>query len=487
MTEEPLQPLYSIEAEEALIAAVLTDAEILDHTSYLNKDDFYDTKTQYIWRSIKYLLNNRKHIDTISIIESLKNNDLLEKSGGSYYITGLFDTIPTTTNAGEHAKVIREYAIKRRLQEVSCKFYQSGIPDLNGDLTKFQQEIDEITSSIPQSTTIPGLTLHTYSDYIDDATPEPDFIITSGILPERGVLIIGGQPKAGKSILSINLGYCLATASNWLGFTIPQKRRTLILQAENSYYNVRRRIKTLHNASEPPYCFDIPKDDNLIMSDPVSIKINEFNGYTAVRQLIKQYKPEVLILDPLIHFHSAGENDNAEMGMVMEQIRSLANNHDLAIVLVHHTKKPGMDSSPGGMALRGASAVFGAVDSSLVLARNSDPDTGDTSYALNFDIRNGENPEQYTLDFDETILFFMKKDSDSINIGQFIQDTLIKCGFDGISRKLLIELAEDEGFANTTTRRKLTALINKETVRTDGKKRDQIMYYHTFYNGLEIH
>jgi hypothetical protein len=73
----------------------------------------------------------------------------------------------------------------------------------------------------------------------------------------------------------------------------------------------------------------------------------------------------VLILDPLVEFHEASENDNVQMRAVVGQVRRIAVEADCAAMLSTHTRKPPQASSDGFAgemdAARGASAQLGVV------------------------------------------------------------------------------------------------------------------------------
>jgi|TARA_Y100000310_G_scaffold318959_1_gene373643 archaellum biogenesis ATPase FlaH len=486
MTDTLTLPPHSIEAEAAVLGAILIDPEAIEKTLHLKYSDFYHAPHQIIFRAILYLHNNTHDIDLITVSNTLTRHNKLNDAGGAYYISGLANNTPTAGNISTYANIVKEHSIQRQLKTAAYEFYSSAPEDMNGTVIQFQQVLEEILQDSPGVNHIRGLTLHSYTDYIEDETEEPDMIIEQGILPERGILIIGGQPKAGKSILALNLAYHLATGTQWLDFAIPKTRKTVVLQAENSYWNVRRRIRTMNNATEAPFLLPPPNKDTLTVSDPIALKINSLKDYLKMETIITRHSPDVLIIDPLVHFHSADENSNAEMGLVMEHFRTLANNHNLAVIIIHHSKKPGLNQSQGGMTLRGASAVFGAVDTAVVLARHTDPQTGETDYTLDFDIRNGENPERFYLDFDQTTLWLLKTDSPLPDMKEWIVAALVQVAEDGISQTLLVQAAKDEGFKESSVKKKISALIAKDVIRTDGKKRSRKLHYHTFCNTLEL-
>jgi RecA-family ATPase len=56
----------------------------------------------------------------------------------------------------------------------------------------------------------------------------PPCLVEPGLLPQQGILFVGGEPKAGKSLLVATLALCLAAGANRIGFPVPATRRVLI-------------------------------------------------------------------------------------------------------------------------------------------------------------------------------------------------------------------------------------------------------------------
>ena len=75
----------------------------------------------------------------------------------------------------------------------------------------------------------------------------------------------------------------------------------------------------------------------------------------------------MLVVDPLVELHSLTENDNGEMRQVLAQIRSWAKRFNMAVLVVHHSRKAGgegaksiagdADAARGGGSLNGAVRV----------------------------------------------------------------------------------------------------------------------------------
>jgi hypothetical protein len=97
----------------------------------------------------------------------------------------------------------------------------------------------------------------------------------------------------------------------------------------------------------------------LIEMDPETRKLQHTPLMTELLDWLDGFKPDLLILDPLVELHSAPENDNTALRHVIAELRAVARASDIGIGLLHHTPKG--DPRPGDQdASRGASAIGAA-------------------------------------------------------------------------------------------------------------------------------
>lgn len=91
----------------------------------------------------------------------------------------------------------------------------------------------------------------------------------------------------------------------------------------------------------------------------------------------------VLIIDPLVEFHEADENDNVEMRIVAATLRRIAARANCAVMVGHHTRKPVGARSDGfsgdADSARGASSLQGVTRIMLTLYAMSSKDAKDHS------------------------------------------------------------------------------------------------------------
>jgi hypothetical protein len=111
-----------------------------------------------------------------------------------------------------------------------------------------------------------------------------------------------------------------------------------------------------------------------------------------LKKAIAEVKPLLVIIDPLFRFVRVRDsNDYAEVTRSLEPVLSLARESGTHVLCVHHL---GKGDRSGGDAILGSTAIFGAVDTVLLLKRSERYRT------ISSDQRYGQNLEETVLDFD---------------------------------------------------------------------------------------
>jgi hypothetical protein len=104
----------------------------------------------------------------------------------------------------------------------------------------------------------------------------------------------------------------------------------------------------------------------LIEVDRETRKLRHTALMAELLEMLGAFKPDLLILDPLVELHDAQENDNTALRHVIAEFRVIARMQDIAILLLHHTPKG--DPRPGDQdAGRGALAIGGVLRKSFTL------------------------------------------------------------------------------------------------------------------------
>ncbi len=120
MTDTTVPILYSQQAEEALVGAVLIDpGAYFSLADSLKPDDFYIERLRYIWEAIACLVENHSPVDYITVTEELERQGLLDEIGGPAYLTGLINATPSSLNANAYGHLIVDHSGRRQLLEVA--------------------------------------------------------------------------------------------------------------------------------------------------------------------------------------------------------------------------------------------------------------------------------------------------------------------------------------------------------------------------------
>ena len=107
---------HSIEAEQAVIGAMLMDKEaILTSSEIVGGDDFYQSAYGVIFEAIVEIYNEGKPVDLITLQTRLKEKDVPAEISSLEFVRDLVAAVPTSANVKYYAEIVSEKAMLRRL------------------------------------------------------------------------------------------------------------------------------------------------------------------------------------------------------------------------------------------------------------------------------------------------------------------------------------------------------------------------------------
>lgn len=139
-------PPQNIEAEQSLLGALLIDKDAIALIAEsLRSDHFYKSEQHgQIYSAILELYEKREPIDLVTVTEQLKQKGVLDRVGGSAYLTELINMVPTAAHVESYARIIKEHAVRRLLISYSTKFVENAYEegrDVNDVLEECEQTI----------------------------------------------------------------------------------------------------------------------------------------------------------------------------------------------------------------------------------------------------------------------------------------------------------------------------------------------------------
>lgn len=177
-------------------------------------------------------------------------------------------------------------------------------------------------------------------------------IITKGILPEGAGLILTGEGGSGKSLLSLEMALRISKGMPIWDFEIPEAKKVLIIQSENPMGQMKRRLDSI------AYGLKISDLPNVHVIEPeFRADLNHERDRKKIKDRIEKVQAQVVILDPLVSYHSSNENDNGQMRRTLDNLTQISNEMSVSWIVVHHDAKPGEYKKDTKYTFRGASSI----------------------------------------------------------------------------------------------------------------------------------
>jgi replicative DNA helicase len=210
--------LYSLEAEKAVLGAMLLDNKIAEKTALqLRALDFYEFKHQKIFTAMEILAIQKQTIDLVTVCDYLTKHEGM-KENGFQYLSDMTTFCASLANADTYIAAIKGYAIRRALvrkaeeikdiavnmdkpvQEVYCDIL-SAVESVKPQNVKSEDEgiktiLMEVLESVDKKTRGEGMGIKTGITSYDRET--------GGLFPGE-LTVIGARPGVGKSALAVQL------------------------------------------------------------------------------------------------------------------------------------------------------------------------------------------------------------------------------------------------------------------------------------------
>lgn len=216
---------HSIEAEEAVIGAFLTDNEIcLNYSASIKQEDFYSKANQTIFECIKALVASNIPVDIVTVTGKLDKEGKLQGIGGIDKLEELADTLPSASNCEYYIDIVKRDSLMRKII-VSCSdiidnafslddaqkalalaeasIYGIGTENQRGELTHIAQPTLEVVDKLAEvfRTKKPASGLMTHYHNLDK--------LTNGFLPGQ-MLVLAARPGCGKTSFAMSIATNIA-------------------------------------------------------------------------------------------------------------------------------------------------------------------------------------------------------------------------------------------------------------------------------------
>jgi hypothetical protein len=120
------QPPHNLEAEEAVLGAVLAAGRLLvEVAAVLEEADFYRPAHRAVWRAMLRLADRGQPTDPVTVLGELDHSGDLADVGGGPFLHTLIQAVPTVANAGHYAQLVTDTARRRRVIDLGIRLAHS--------------------------------------------------------------------------------------------------------------------------------------------------------------------------------------------------------------------------------------------------------------------------------------------------------------------------------------------------------------------------
>jgi len=348
-------PPQNIEAEQAVLGAILLENEVLHQViELIDVSDFYREAHRKIFASMIELYNKNEPSDLITLTDLLTQKKQLEEIGGPAYLSALVDNIPTSANVLHYAKIVREKSILRKTINAATEIINKAYED-SEEVDNLLDYAENSIFSISEYQIKPSfypireivkesfLTIEKLYERKELVTGVPSGFndldrLTSGF-QDSDLIIIAGRPSMGKTSLALNIAQYVGVEKNIpvAIFSLEMSKeqiaiRMLCSEARIDAHKLRagflsesdwpKLVRAAGTLSEAPIFID----------DTAGINVLEMRA--KARRLRKDKKLGLIIVDylQLMREKAGAESREQEISAISRSLKALAKELNIPVI-----------------------------------------------------------------------------------------------------------------------------------------------------------
>jgi len=361
----------------------------------LETSHFYRTSHKKIFSAAVSLYERNEPVDLITLSEELKRQNILEEIGGTYYLTELAESIPSSANVEYHARIVLEKYLLRKLIEeaagIAKDCYEAG-EDVYHIIDRSEQRIFGLSEKrLRQTFQHIAPIMHDAFETIEQFHQRKGVVtgiptgftkldeLTSGFQPSE-LIIIAGRPSMGKTALSLNIARNVAVDSKMpVGiFSLEMSKRQLALrllcaEARVDAHGVRTGRLADDEWQKLSMCVGILTEAPLFIDDTPGMSVLELRA--KARRLKKEKDVKLIIIDylQLMEGPRNAESRQQEISLISRSLKGLAKELDVPVVALSQLSRAvevrGGDRRPMLSDLRESGAIEQDADVVLFIYR----------------------------------------------------------------------------------------------------------------------
>lgn len=211
-------PPHSIEAEQAILGALMLDNDAIDRIDGLRREHFYRVEHAAIFGQICELLAAGAGADVVSLYERFEAKGEADMIGGMGYLSELATQTPGAFNIAHHAATVRDRAVKRQLMSLGDEMaaMAMGADPSRIVVDRVQAKLEQLAQERVKSD--PVRASDDLGNYFDQLQAEAEGEVSAlstgfrdldeklgGGLRAGELVVVAGRPGMGKTAFAMNI------------------------------------------------------------------------------------------------------------------------------------------------------------------------------------------------------------------------------------------------------------------------------------------
>ncbi len=346
----------SIEAEQAVLGAIFLKPTLLPEINeILASVDFYRPEHGVLYGHLQKMSTAGEAIDLVTVTESMRSRDLLDKVGGLGFLTAINQSVPTAANARHYVDIVLEKSRRRQIIDAGTAIVNAAYDEsieIEDVLDQSENTILAVTNKEwgKQGSSMTDILLNTFSR-IDALCKNKGGItgiptgfvdfdrLTAGLHPSD-FIIIAARPSMGKTAFALNIAAHVA---------LHQDKHVALFSLEMSDEQITERILCAEGAvdSQKLRVGELNKDDwdrmlcTAEMLGGENLQVDDTPEITAAalrqkaRKIKSQHGLDLIIIDYLqLMEGSKGKTENRqqEIAEISRSLKALARELNVPVI-----------------------------------------------------------------------------------------------------------------------------------------------------------
>jgi len=343
----PKVPPHDDVAEQSVLGAILMDKDaMVDVVEFLREEHFYAEAHGVLFGAMLALYERHEPIDVVTLVNELKKQGTLDISGGAVVVNELVNVVPTSANAEQYGKIIKELYTKRLLISAASQINELAFRDdgeVQSILDSAEQQIFSISQHAMKRDFIPiKEALASSFDRLDElhkragglrgvATGFSDLDHKLAGMQDSNLIILAARPGTGKTAMILNIAQYVAVHDNTpVGiFSLEMSKeelvdRLLVSQADIDAWKLKTGKLSDDDFTNLSDAMGQLAEAPIYIDDTPGISILEMR--TKARRLQMEYGVKLIIIDYLQLADPGRRMDSRvqEVSMVSQSFKNLA-------------------------------------------------------------------------------------------------------------------------------------------------------------------